>query len=553
MAEDLIIFPPMTSIPRLGDIPARLTDTAFWRLFGRREHERLDFKRGVPADAKDAIAAMAMTQGGLIMHGVDDRRNILGCPLSQNTQDRITKVAAECGVDVQVREITVGDKALTVCAVPEVRGRIVTTPDGRLLRRVGGDCQPLRGDALARFVREREQRSGEDEPMVSVRWADFDLAAINQALAADGRRAAGKGGLGRALADLGVAVAAPPPLGPSVLRAAAILFAADPKRFMRGAAVQLVRRVGVGPGPGATAAREECAAPLAETVDCCLRFIAEHSRRFELVAGARREALAEYPEAVLREAILNALAHRDYGLQGATVDVTVWDDRVEVRSPGALPGHITVDNMRHEHYSRNPRVMRVLKTLGLVEEYGEGIDRMVREMEARLLAPPIFEATPSSVTVTLLSRPLVDVEDQAWLLALGDDPTADERRALLAARRNGAVTPRELRRLLPASDVDALLASALAKGLLTRIGRRGGTRYVLSPSVRQAGDPVGAGHRDRQRLLDEIRRLGSLSATEGATLLAVAPHKARGLLNELAQAGLIRAEGRTRARRYRPA
>ena len=136
---------------------------------------------------------------------------------------------------------------------------------------------------------------------------------------------------------------------------------------------------------------------------------------------------------------------------------------------------------------------------------------------------------------------------------MGDDPTADERRALLAARRNGAVTPRELRRLLPASDVDALLASALAKGLLTRIGRRGGARYVLSPSVRQAGDPVGAGHRDRQRLLDEIRRQGSLSATEGATLLAVAPHKARGLLNELAQAGLIRAEGRTRARRYRPA
>ena len=542
----------MASILWLDDIPPRLTDEAFWRLFGRREHERLDFKRGVPTDARDAIAAMAMTEGGLIVHGVDDRRTILGCPLSQNTQDRITRIAAECGVDVQVREIAVGDKALTVCAVPEVRGRIVTTPDGRLLRRVGGDCQPLRGDALARFVREREQRSGEDEPIVAVNWAAFDLAAVNQALAADGREAANQGRLSRALADLGVAVAAPPPLAPSVLRAAAILFAAEPRNFMRGAAVQLVRRVGVGPGPGATAAREECAAPLAKTVDCCLQFIAEHSQRFELVAGARRQALAEYPETVLREALVNALAHRDYGLQGATIDITVWDDRVEVRSPGALPGHITLDNMRHEHYSRNPRTMRVLKTLGLVEEYGEGIDRMYREMESRLLAPPIFEATPSSVTVTLLNRALVGVEDQAWLLALGDEPTADERRALLAARRNGAVTPRELRRMLPTADIDALLAGALAKGLLTRIGQRGGARYVLSDAVRQVGDPVSAPHRDRQRLLDEVRRLGSLSTTEGAALLAVPPNKARGLLNELAQAGLIRAEGRTRARRYRP-
>ena len=257
-------------------------------------------------------------------------------------------------------------------------------------------------------------------------------------------------------------------------------------------------------------------------------------------------------EAVLREALVNALAHRDYGLQGATIDVTVWDDRVEVRSPGPLPGHITLDNMRDEHYSRNPRIMRVLKTLGLVEEYGEGIDRMYREMESRLLAPPIFEATPSSVTVTLLNRALADVEDQAWLLALGGEPTADERRVLLAARRNGAVTPRELRRTLPNADIETLLAGARAKGLLTRIGQRGGACYVLSDAVRQAGDPVGADNRNRQRLLDEIRRQGSLSTTEGAALLEVLPNKVRSLLNELVRAELVRAEGQTRARRYYP-
>ena len=81
--------------------------------------------------------------------------------------------------------------------------------------------------------------------------------------------------------------------------------------------------------------------------------------------SSRHYALPEYPEAVLREAVVNALAHRDDGLQGATVDIIVWDDRIEVRSPGPLPGHITIDNMRDEHYSRNPRIMRVLKTMGL--------------------------------------------------------------------------------------------------------------------------------------------------------------------------------------------
>ena len=353
----------MASILRLGDIPRKLAAGEFWSLFGRLEHEQLDFKRGVPTDVRDTIAAMAMTHGGLIVHGVDDRRNVVGCPLSQNTQDRITRIASECGVDIQVREITVGGVRLTICAVPEVRGRIVTTPDGRLLRRVGGDSQPIRGDAMARFVREREHRAGEDEPLAAVRTSEFDLGSVNQVLAADGRPAVKPAQLDRALADLGVAVPAPPPLEPSVLRAAAILFATEPRDFIRGAAVQLVRREGTGPGP--TAAREECSGPLVATVDCCLHFIDSHTRRFEAITGSRREALPEYPTVVLREAIVNALAHRDYGLTGATVDVTVRDDRIEVRSPGPLPGHITIHNMREEHYSRNPRIMRVLKTMGL--------------------------------------------------------------------------------------------------------------------------------------------------------------------------------------------
>lgn len=134
-----------------------------------------------------------------------------------------------------------------------------------------------------------------------------------------------------------------------------------------------------------------------------------------MVAGTQRQVLSEYPETVLREAVLNALSHRDYGLTGATVDITVWDDRIEIRSPGSLPGHITVENMRDDHYSRNRRMMRTLKLVGLVEEYGEGVDRMFTEMEARLMEPPLFTATPSSVSVVIRNRFLVDVEDQVWL------------------------------------------------------------------------------------------------------------------------------------------
>ena len=337
-----------------------------------------------------------------------------------------------------------------------------------------------------------------------------------------------------------------------MLRAAAVLFAAEPRDFIRGAAVQLVRRVGIGPGPGPSSAGEECTGPLVETVDCCLRFLARHTRRFESVTGTRRDALPEYPEAVLREAVVNALAHRDYGLDGATVDITVRDDRIEVRSPGPLPGHITIDNMRDEHYSRNPRIMRVLKTVGLVEEYGDGIDRMYREMESRLMEPPAFEATASSVTVTLRNRFLVEVEDQIWLMQLGrEDLTTNERRALVAARRNGAITPRELREIAPQADAGAVLAGAVTKGLLVRVGRRGGSRYVLSEEVvLRAGDAgMALQNRRRQTLLDEVRRRGSISTTEAALLVNATPATARAA-DELVKVGLLEVRGRTRARRY---
>ncbi len=537
---------------RLRDIPDELTADEFWKLLGRVEHEALDFKRGVPEDILDTIPCMAMTDGGLIVHGVDKELNILGCPLSQNTLDRITRFANECNVEVQVRAIQVGAYQLTVTEVPEVRGRIITSPDGRLLRRVGGDCQPLRGDMLARFVREREERSSEEEP-VACEVSDFDLSRVNEALSASSRPAVWRDGIPRALADLGVAVPADGPAGPSVLRAAVPLFAVDPRKFVQGAVVQLVRREGVGPGPGPAVDREECSGPLLDVFECCLRFIRRHTRQYEIVTGTRREVLPEYPDAVIREAVLNALAHRDYGLVGATTDITVWDDRIEVRSPGPLPGHITVENMRDEHYSRNRRLMSVLKTLGFVEEYGEGVDRMFREMEARLMTPPDIQATPSSVTVTLRNRFLVSAADQAWMALLADYPmTTDERFALVEARNNGSITRRRLRELLPEADAGEVLAGAVAKGLLVRIGRGGGTRYVLSDEVvlRAGSEGMEAQRRRRQTLLDEISRRGSLSTAEGARLLDEDMAAVRRLLNELARAGLVRAEGNTRARRY---
>ncbi|MGO9321574.1 MAG: ATP-binding protein [Solirubrobacteraceae bacterium] len=545
-------------LPRLSELPKELSSDDFWSLFGGMEYEQLDFKESA-GFLKDIIPAMAMTLGGIVICGISDNRRITGCPLEQKTLDKVSRAGHETGVDVQAHALVVDGHELTIVAVPEVRDRIVTTTDGRLLRRVGSDNQPLRGDALGRFVRAREERSGEDEPLARLDYGDLDLELINRALVSDGRppiRRRGVAPLSRALVDLGVAEVYDASLDPQVLRAAVLLFASQPTRYVKAAAVQIVRRVGVGPGPGPVSAREDIDGPIPALLERALTFIDRHTSHYEAVVGTHREAFAEYPPSVLREAMLNALAHRDYGLSGATVDVTIWDDRIEIHSPGPLPGHITTENMRSEHYSRNRRIMRVLKTLNLVEEYGEGVDRMFNEMEARLMEPPHFVATPSSVTVTLYNRSILSIDDQAWLALLGhlEDLTVQERRTLVIARHEEGVTPRRLRTAFGEDfDVDALIASTVAKGLLARVGRGGGARYVLSDEVvmRAGGAGVEARSRKRQMLLDEIHRRGSLSTAEAADFLGETDRTlVRQMLDDLVRSRQAHAEGRTRARRY---
>ena len=539
------------SIDQLADEYSSSDD--FLEVVGRLEHEQLDFKVR-PDGLGDVMPAMSMTDGGLIVLGISDRaREIRGCPLNQAAQDRIMDAAHSVGLDVLLREVTVGGVSITVVAVPEVRNRIVTTTDGRLLRRNGSSNRPLVGDALGRFVRDRDQRSAEEEPVGVPALDEIELDLVNHVLTEDGRGRVRREGLTRALTDLGVAHREPAPTGTVLLKAAVILFARDPRRFIPGAAVQVVRRAGVGPGPGPTTARAELSGPVPRLIEDAMRFIEQHTGQISVVIGARREAIPVYPTAAVRETLLNALAHRDYGISGTTVDVTIWDDRLEIQSPGGLPGHITVDNIREEHYSRNRRVMGVLKTLRFVEEYGEGMDRIFGELEARLMSPPLITDTAASVTVTLYARSLLSPEDQAWLALLGHLPvTPPERRALVLARREGSVTPRRLRTVLPGEDVDALLAAAVAKGLLTMTGERGGARYVLSDEIvmRSGASGLEARGRQRQRLLDEIVRQGSLSTVEAAELLGEGLLLARHLLNDLARAGQVVARGRTRARRY---
>ena len=127
-------------------------------------------------------------------------------------------------------------------------------------------------------------------------------------------------------------------------------------------------------------------------------------RRPSRLVGNQFREVPEYPDFAWREALLNAIAHRDYGVEGAGTEVWLFEDRMEVVSPGALAGNLTTDELltlRRVHRSRNPRIVRVLVDLGFARDQGEGIPRMFTEMKDAFLPQPSIEATNRSVTVAL--------------------------------------------------------------------------------------------------------------------------------------------------------
>lgn len=111
----------------------------------------------------------------------------------------------------------------------------------------------------------------------------------------------------------------------------------------------------------------------------------------------------EYSEFVRTEIVVNAATHRDYAIKGTDIQIKMFDDRLEVDSPGTFAGMVKKENIRYTHFSRNPKIAAFLKDYGYVKEYGEGVDRMCKELEAIGLPNPVFNNSTFILKTTVMS------------------------------------------------------------------------------------------------------------------------------------------------------
>ena len=223
--------------------------------------------------------------------------------------------------------------------------------------------------------------------------------------------------------------------------------------------------------------REELIGPLPRLIEGSWNLIWSEMAVSAVVKGLEREETTEYPQFAVREAIVNAICHRDYRLKGRRIEIRMYADRLEVISPGGLPGFITIDNIVDEHFSRNQRIVNGLFQWGYIEELGLGIDRMMEEMEQAGHRPPMFDARPYSFSVTLHnSREKLTAPD--WVR----NTNHRQARALQYIRDHGSITNREYRNLCQGVSAETLrldLADMVERGILLKVGSKKGTYYIL--------------------------------------------------------------------------
>ena len=200
-----------------------------------------------------------------------------------------------------------------------------------------------------------------------------------------------------------------------------LLFGKDRERHFPDAWIQAGRFEGT--NKSRITDRVEIRSHLVQAVEEAIAFVQKHALHGAEIGAVRRTERWNLPPVAVREAVVNAVAHADYAQRGAPIRVAIFDDRLEVENPGLLLFGLTVEDLRRGISKLRNRVIgRIFHRLGLIEQWGSGIQRMTAATVEAGLPPPALEEIGTRFRVTLsterVSPPVLDETDAAILKTL---------------------------------------------------------------------------------------------------------------------------------------
>ncbi|HTW83090.1 MAG TPA: ATP-binding protein [Candidatus Sulfotelmatobacter sp.] len=454
-------------------------------LHGPPEQKKKRPISAISHDIAEALVAFGNSDGGSIIIGVEDNRDITGLPGFAEDEIAVLRRAPVEGVlassplqNVRADMIRIDGKNVLYFSILKGTDFIYQTADGRAMKRRELATIPIAASAL-RF----EQ--------LEIASREFDRAFVDGATIHDLQEslveeAGSKLQAGmtpwRFLQHYGLAEYSN--TGLRLRRAALLLFAKDINRWHPRSQIRIVRVGGTELRLGA----EYNAMPdkvvsgnIIELIRASWDSLREYLVVMRLTPEGTFQPSAIYPDAACQEALINAVAHRDYAQEGRGIEIFIFHDRIEIKSPGALLSTVQLDVLRSAkgiHESRNTFVAKTLKLLGYMQELGEGVRRIFSLMSNNELAPPILETTETTFSVTLNNKPVYSDDELLWLDRYKSyELSREEKAVLLLARGGRLLTTNEIMRAVGFTDTSDFTS------LMSRLGKLGLIRSALKQAA----------------------------------------------------------------------
>jgi ATP-dependent DNA helicase RecG len=462
-----------------------------WQAIQNGRSTRLDwFNEQTPVTTiATTMAAMANTSGGTLLLGVvGPAASTLGVRDTEAMIDRVLQAALMIDPPLIIpmpQVLQLKGQPIIVIHLPQGLPHVYAL-DGRYLCRQDTDNIPLKPQELRRLIIERGEASFETEiahsaSLDDINWEKAEAYAGSLSGLADSD-------IHDVLIRRGCLAHHNGQTRPT--NAGILLFGRDPQRHLRGAEITAARFAGETMSD--TFSRQDIQGSLPDQIRRAETFLVDHLRKnTHLRHTMTREETFEYPLEAARELVVNAVAHRDYSISGDGIRLFIFRDRMEITSPGGLPGPVTVDNIKDERFSRNPVIVQVLSDMGFIERLGYGVDRVIDLMQQQKLRAPQFEETAGGFRVllyndqpetTLTSEILALPELKGFYQGIEINPRQEAALRFLHREGNTRITNSDLQGLCPDVHAETIrrdLADLVTKDILEKLGQKRGSYYVL--------------------------------------------------------------------------
>jgi ATP-dependent DNA helicase RecG len=325
------------------------------------------------------LVAFSNGRGGTLLLGVRDDGTVAGEPLTNDLKAKITDLARNCKPPISVSIARVGE--VVAVEVPEGSDKPYSCGSG-YYRRLDGATQKMGRDELQAMFAENEPLPYEERTVKGFTFDDVSKAKI-RAFAREAGVSLGKTAVPDFLRSLNVADET------RVKNAGILFFAKDIFKHIHHAETTLLAFKGA--DRLHIYDRRDVPDDLLTQFNEAILFLEKHLNVRSEIRGVNRHDIYEIPLEVLREAVVNALMHRDYGIRGTQVTVEVYDDRVEIVNPGGLPKGLSKEDFGRISVRRNERIADLFFRLHKVERVGSGIRRMREAVAEAGLPKPEFE------------------------------------------------------------------------------------------------------------------------------------------------------------------